>query len=164
MRGHGRLLCFPTAAPQGNQQFARWAATPQFTISDKENSGLSAAAERRVPRGRRSAGRAGFRVLATRRAINTFCEKQNVCAHKDDGYVRKKPWGSSLRGVLLVLFCRHGQKSTFIQQIDSRPINGNLRLLSKKKNTVSKRRRYFHIQQIYSREFWFLSPRYAATG
>ena len=36
-------------------------------------------------------------------------------ADQDDGYVRKKPWVSSLRGVLLVLFCRHGQKSTFIQ-------------------------------------------------
>ena len=47
---------------------------------------------------------------------DSFASRRKSRADQDDGYVRKKPWVSSLRGVLLVLFCRHGQKSTFIQQ------------------------------------------------
>ena len=33
-------------------------------------------------------------------------------AHQGDGFPRKGPWVSSLGGVLLVLFFRHGKKST----------------------------------------------------
>ena len=45
---------------------------PEFFFSQQEKQQLEAEAKRRVPRGRRSAVRAGSRFLATLRAIRLF--------------------------------------------------------------------------------------------
>ena len=43
---------------------------------------------------------------------DSFAVWRKSRADQEDGYLRKKPWVSSLSGVLSVAFCRHGQKAT----------------------------------------------------
>ena len=85
---------------------------PQGKICYPSNALPAGREKGRVPRGRRSAVRAGIRVLATFRAIRLFRHLRKSRAVQDDGYLRKKPWVSSLGGALLVLFSRHREKST----------------------------------------------------
>ena len=49
---------------------------------------------------------------------DSFAVWRKSRADEDDGYLRKKPWVSSLGGVLSVAFCRHGQKATKTKQPD----------------------------------------------
>ena len=59
-----------------------------------------------------------FGSLRPHAQSDSFASWRKSRADQVVGFLREAPWVTPLRGVLLVLFCRHGQKSTFIQQID----------------------------------------------
>ena len=73
---------------------------PAFFFSQQDKLRLGAEAKRRVPRGRRSAVRAGSRVLTTptrNQTLSPLCGRKSR-ADKVVGFLREAPWVTPLRG------------------------------------------------------------------
>ena len=88
------------------------AETNGFSLPDKENSNLG---QKQRDEFRAVGAPPSVRVFGSWRLYarsDSFAGWRKSRADLEDGYLRKKPWVSSLSGVLSVAFCRHGQKAT----------------------------------------------------